>query len=380
MNIDKATLESWATDTNGPVALHLKQTLTSVECIDPATDPCIIYPPTYADIGYNIDTLSDGTKVALVDSVGSQANRIEPAFICTDADQDKWLVPQIRIKINDDTTISLLELAHRGADAVVRSSKDLSGKIDAAFQELKKTGNAAPLCCIAPTSLLFGVWDSRGSNEKLPRLVRSIIRAWDVDVLHSAAQFNSVDKLLDESQDAELVKATGKRGKAATEILSKKGFKDAPAVVYPKSNRRVLGGVLVKGGIQRDVTVNLVALRSLTGESEEETRALRQYLLGLALLAATTDIELFLREGCHLRYLGDEKWHSVPRRGNPEKVDLASDASRQVIRNFTEEAAKPFRAKWAETIGTSLEFEFDLKLAKELLKKKAEEEDQPTAG
>ena len=40
----------------------------------------VIFPPTYADIGYNIDTLSDGTKVATIDSVGSQANRMEPIF------------------------------------------------------------------------------------------------------------------------------------------------------------------------------------------------------------------------------------------------------------------------------------------------------------
>ncbi len=40
----------------------------------------VIFPPTYADIGYSIDTLSDGTRVATIDSVGSQANRIEPLF------------------------------------------------------------------------------------------------------------------------------------------------------------------------------------------------------------------------------------------------------------------------------------------------------------
>lgn len=379
MNIDNETIEHWATDTAAPVALHLRQTLTSVECIDPSTDKCIIYPPTYADIGYNIDEISGGTKVALVDSVGSHANRIEPVFICADDDRSRWLVPQIRIKINDDITISLLELAHRGADAVVRSAAGLSEKIGAAFDMLKKTGNAAPLCEIAPTSLLFGVWDSRGSNEKLPRLVRGIIRAWDVDKLHAAAQFNSVDKLLDDTQDAELVKATGKSGKAATEILSKRGFKDSPAVTYPKSGGRVLGGVLVKGGIFRDLTVNLVALRSLSASTPEETKALRKYLLGLALVAATTDIDLFLREGCHLRYIGDEQWHTVARRGNPEPIDMTSDAAKQVITSFASAAADPFRGKWSEAIGESMEFKFDLKLAKEQLKKKGEDEDQPAS-
>ncbi|MEX2381125.1 MAG: type I-U CRISPR-associated RAMP protein Csb1/Cas7u, partial [Opitutales bacterium] len=196
--MNKETIQSWATDPEGPVALHLKQTLTSVECIDPEKDRCVIYPPTYADIGYNIDEMRDGTRVALVDSVGSQANRMEPIFLCNESDKGKWLVPQISIEINEVTKLSLLELAHRGADAVVQSSGELASKLQDAFSKLKKTGNAADLGAIAPTSLLFGVWDSRGgSGEKRPRLVRSIIRAWDVEPLHSAAQFNSVWKVLD---------------------------------------------------------------------------------------------------------------------------------------------------------------------------------------
>lgn len=383
MNITAETIKKWATDPKGPVALHLKQTLTSVECIDPEKDRCIIYPPTYADIGYNIDELSDGTKVALVDSVGSQANRMEPLFICQDKDPDKWLVPQIEIKINDDTTLSLLELAHRGADAVVRSSGKLSTIIDEAFQELRKSGNASKLCAIAPTSLLFGVWDSRGSNEKLPRLVRSIIRAWDVEVLHSAAQFNSAWKGLNEEQKNGLDKEAKKQNLK----LSEKGFADAPGVFRNTKVRqlgegsfsfnpeaRVLGGVLVKGGIERDITINLVALRGLYAGSEEETQKLRCYLLSLALLAATADIDLLLREGCNLRFVGEDKWRAVPRRGEPEEMGLNSDAAKKAIEDFATESAKPYRAQWKEAIGDQMLFEFDLKLAKELLKKKTEED------
>lgn len=381
MNINADTIKQWATDPKGPVALHLKQTLTSVECIDPKKDRCIIYPPTYADIGYNIDELSDGSKVALVDSVGSQANRMEPFFICPDNDQDKWLVPQINIKINDDTTLSLLELAHRGADAVVRSSGTLSAKVDEAFQELRKSGNASKLCTIAPTSLLFGVWDSRGSNEKLPRLVRSVIRAWDVEVLHSAAQFNSVWKGLDDEQKEGL----DREAKKQKVKLSVKGFADAPGVFRDTKvpqlregsfnpEARVLGGVLVKGRIERDITINLVALHGLSAGSAEKTEQLRSYLLGLALLAATADIDLFLREGCNLRFVGEEKWRAIQRRGEPTEIDLNSEDAIKVIEDFAKESAKPFRTEWSKAIGENMLFEFDLKLAKELLKKKTEED------
>jgi hypothetical protein len=50
------TIDVWADDRNGRVALHLKQRLLPVE-----GEGAVIFPPTYADIGYNID-LSDGTK------------------------------------------------------------------------------------------------------------------------------------------------------------------------------------------------------------------------------------------------------------------------------------------------------------------------------
>ena len=82
----------WADGDQGPVALHMKQKLLPVE-----GDGGVIFPPTYADIGYNIDTLSDGTKVALIDSVGSQANRMEPIFKRAPYSE---LVPQIEITLH----------------------------------------------------------------------------------------------------------------------------------------------------------------------------------------------------------------------------------------------------------------------------------------
>jgi CRISPR-associated protein Csb1 len=377
MSLTKEQIAGWATASAGPVALHLQQQLTSVECGEGTDEKCVIYPPTYADIGYNIDVLSDGTKVALIDSVGSQANRLEPLLISESADRKDWLVPQVTIQLKNGDRIPLLELAHRGADAVVQSSGELAVTIRKAFGALREKGDAMPLAVIAPTSLLFGVWDSRGgSGEKRPRLVRSIIRAWDVDVLHSAAQFNSVWKSLSEEEQSALESEAKKQKKK----LSEKGFADAPATWRdtkapqfrdgaPNPEARVLGGVLVNGRIVRDVTVNLVALRGVTGGSPEETAALRKYLLGLALLTATADSATFLREGCFLRAL-EGQWRSVPRRGNPQAVDLDSEASLALIRAFAEEAAAPFRAKWP----ANLEFKFDLNEAKKLLAKKDEEE------
>jgi CRISPR-associated protein Csb1 len=160
-------MDNWADDATGPVELHLKQKLLPVE-----GEGAVIFPPTYADIGYNIDTLDDGTKVVTVDSVGSQVNRMEPIF---KRPPYSALVPQIEIEIGlkeeGDAKYaekrSLLDLPHRGADAVVNSCPTLATAMARAFRALRYHGNAEPLCLLAPTSLVFGVWDSRGgSSEK----------------------------------------------------------------------------------------------------------------------------------------------------------------------------------------------------------------------
>lgn len=394
LEVTAELLRGWAMDPSGPVALHLKQKLLPVESGD--GEAGIIYPPTYADIGYSIDTLSDNTRVALIDSVGSQANRMEPVFkqkfgASGPDESGDWLVPQLEIVLHEEKAgkqakeageqphrekRSLLDLAHRAADAVVQSCPTLKGQFDAAFEALSRRGDAGPLCALAPTSLVFGVWDSRGgSGEKRPRLVRSVIRAWGVDVLHAAAQFNSVWKALDESQQ----EALEKEAKANKVKLSEKGLKDAPAVFKaktklpkyvdgaPNPEARVLGGVLVRDRIEREVTVNLLALRNIRGATPDDTVRIRNYLLGLALVAATQEIELFLREGCHLRCAAaEDDWYAVPRRGPAAKVDLGSAAARAAVLRFTLDATRPFREKWP----SELEHQFDIAEAKKLLAKK----------
>lgn len=362
--LTKEHLDQWATNPTGPVALSMRQRLLSVEGDD--GEDQIIYPPTYADVGYNIDKLADGTKVALIDSVGSQANRLEPAFKSDSGHVLAEFVPQIDIVLRQDADgwkekRSLFELAHRAADAVVQSSPTLLPKIQEAFEELRKTGNAMPLATIAPTSLIFGCWDSRGgSGEKRPRLVRSIVRAWDVDELKTASQFNSVWKALDEEQREALKKALPKGKK-----LSEKGFNDAPA--------QGLGGIVVRGDIERHVTINLVALRGIVGGDEDETKLLRKYLLALSLLTATTDIDLFLREGCNLRIADAvDDWKIVPRRGDKEPVDISSEKATKLIEEYAKSAYAPIEAAW-EATELELEHEFDLNAAKKLLKSKDDE-------
>ena len=374
-------INAWAKNGQNTVALILKQRLLPVD-----GEGGIIFPPTYADIGYSIDTLLDGTKVAQIDSVPSQANRMEPLF---KQDSYKHLVPQIEFDLgknkDDDSEriVSLLELAHRAGDAVVRSS-NLTGEMDAAFKAILRKHDAGPLAKLAPTSLLFGAWDSRGTQVKRPRIVRSFIRAENIEVLHGAAQYNSVWKLLDDEQK-QVLTDEAKKQKVK---LSDKGFNDVPAVFRktdkvpkykdgrPNDDARVLGGIVARGPITRQVTVNLVALHSVRGANDAATLTLRRYLLGLALVAATADMECYLREGCLLRYADtDEAWEAVPRRGQSEFFSLSSVENRKTILDYASAAAEIFGI-----VQPQERYEFSIKQAKALLAKKEEPESDAETG
>lgn len=265
---------------NGPAALVLRQHLSSVDGPDG-----VIFPATYAagehfKGGYNIDR-DDRGNVCLVDSVGAQANRIEPMFA---EGAYRELVPQITIKAGE-RTVSLLEASHRAADAIVRCSS-LQDELQKAFTAVLK-GDAEPLAKIAPTSLVFGVWDSRGTQAKLPRLFSSTIRAFDVRTLTRSAQFNpSVDyvgeQLLEEATD-----------KKVSDMHAERGFVHVPAT-------GTHGGVIATGGIRRDASLSLAALRALRASTPERTAALQRYVLGLALCAFTKNPSGYLRQGCNL--------------------------------------------------------------------------------
>jgi CRISPR-associated protein Csb1 len=346
-------INDWADKMDGPVALHLKQKLVPVE----EGEHAVIFPPTYADIGYNIDTLSDGTKVATIDSVGSQANRIEPIF--KEAPYSS-LVPQIEIQYGEGKRVTIFDVGHRLGDAIIRcvgkgevdkkgSDFDLRQAAQDAFNRLLDANDATPIAKLAPTSLIFGAWDSRDTQAKLPRIVQSVIRAWDVKELHRSAQYTP-------ALDYAALEVFGEEEKAKQEgdpksPLAKRGF-----VHVPSGN--ALGGIIARGPIERDVTVNLIALRRLNGENGQ---ALRRYVLGLSLAAATAPLDPFLRQGCLLvpDANSSAQWKLVGRDGSRKLITL----SEKVVKDYAEKAAKAYG------IGPSRRVSFDKARAKEDAKK-----------
>jgi CRISPR-associated protein Csb1 len=302
----------WANCEDNAAALVIEQPLK------PITGQ-IVFPPTFAPAkkgassDYIIDMI-DGKGIVTLDTPGSHANRLEPIFLNPSyAD----LVPQIVISGGDNSTPfekNILELGHRAADALVRSSEGAE-LLTEAFQKILK-GDATALASIAPTSLVFGTWDSRGTGAKIPRSIEAVIRAEDVETLHRAAQYFASVKF-DE------IGLLPKESKSDKEKRSEAGFLDAP------SGHKV-GGVYVHGPIIRTVTINLVTISALGAgkDNEEKGKSLRQYILGLALVAATAPIPLYLRQGCFLVGNGTVHWQLVKNDGSTTTVDLNIENAR----------------------------------------------------
>jgi CRISPR-associated protein Csb1 len=314
--------DSWLQN-DGPAALVFHRTLFPVEGKD-----SWIFPPTFAQsesaddeeegsgADYQIDDLPDDPRrnVCLIDSAGSQANRMEPIF-----KQQPYsaLVPQLLVEMKDGDTVNLLDAGHRAADAVVRFSKNLGPQLWAAFDLIKKKHDCSALAKLAPTSLVFGVWDSRATGVKIQRVIRSIIRAYNVKKAKRSATYQAAY----DYTGSELIGREHDKGTGKTNPLSQEGFKYSLAT-------GTHGGVLVCGDIRQEAVVNLVALRTIS-----EDPNLKRYLLGLALVALSyRDQQCFnLREGCLLRAASkddyDGKWRCVRFDGTDDPLTIGHDVA-----------------------------------------------------
>lgn len=343
---------------DGPAALVLKQYLMPVEGIDG-----VLFPATFASGdgfpgGYNIDTAPNGKTVALIDSVGSQANRIEPIF---KEEKYKHLVPQYAVKAGEKE-VSILDAAHRAGDALVRCSS-LQPQLQSAFKAVLN-GDASPLAKIAPTSLVFGVWDSRDTQAKLPRVIASTIRAFDVRKLTRSAQFNPpVDYAsLDVFSEEDKAKAEGD----TKSPLAKRGFVHVPA-------SGTHGGVIADGGVLRTATLGLAALRLLhAGKDEKATLVLRRYILGLSLVAFTYSPSGYLRQGCLVVVNGEKSGEFVEVYPNGDRKPCG--ITHQQAIEFATEAAKTFGVEAGKTVP------FDTARAKADVKAEAEGKPKKAKG
>ncbi len=350
MNQDDKQNDDWLKDDSEVAALTMRQPLIPMEGQD-----AVVFPPTYPidqnKAGYNIDRFDDGSSVCQIDSVGSQANRMEPIF---KRKKYKHLVPQVRIMAGE-RAIHLLDAGHRAADAIVRFST-LGPQLHEAFQAYRDEGSAQQLAKIAPTSIVFGSWDSRATQVKLPRIVRAVIRAYNVKELTRSAQYSTIAGEILADGEAQAVSPGGKETKE-----SQLGLAHVPAV-------KTHGGVQLQGAkseIRREAILNLAALRALAGSSVEETLRIRRYVLGLALVSFTAPMESNLREGCELVPDPEDSaaWTLVRHDGT--RTDLS--ITHEEALSYADAAAKAFDVT-AEHTGT-----FDSDLANKVLRMSEED-------
>jgi CRISPR-associated protein Csb1 len=161
-----------------------------------------VFPPTYvkekqATTRYAMETRRvDGREIrtVLLDSVASQANRLEEALL------DGWRCgelpfPVIAVdfsgieQLADLEQITSLQAPHRVADALLRDSLDEHGTpfrqtvIGKACTDARPN-DATAMYLYCPTALLFGVWDSTGPRgglgAKFQRVLVSEIVGCDV--------------------------------------------------------------------------------------------------------------------------------------------------------------------------------------------------------
>ena len=305
------------------VAITFRRTLAPVEGADtpifPATYPAPERGQHRFDTPYTINQDKDGTLVADIDSVQSQANRMEAVY----SGPLSGLVPQHVVKAGEHEA-RLTDLPHRIADAAIRAT-DLGETIHLAMLEYAK-GDPVPLAKLAPTSLVYGAWDSRDTHVKIPRVVRSEIRAFDCAVFTRSAQFTGTfDK-----NDLRLSDAEWKKGADA-------GFAPTPSV-------NAHGGVLVHGQIVHTASILLAALRRY---AQVDGGLLAPYLLGLALaglLHAGRDYNL--RTGCWLVPDADAQWRTVKTDGKREPLDISEGQMTQELQDAAE--------AWAGSVGVSL--------------------------
>ncbi|MBX3364024.1 MAG: type I-U CRISPR-associated protein Cas7 [Phycisphaeraceae bacterium] len=320
----------------GPVAIIIKQPLAPVD-----EDDRVIFPPTYPiskwngrvhtirdgdyrvtvelptgakddkdtnrdnqKPGYQIDRFPDGSNICEIDSPQSQSNRIEPKFK-TIADGN--LVPQVEIQVGSER-VNLLDVGHRAGDAIVRMSS-LAADIHDAFTEARSR-DFFKLATIAPTSLVFGVWDSRSTYVKQQRILKAHIRATNVREVSRSAQYTPAAAYVNVSAIGEEAEKKERGPSGEESNLSQEGMVHALST-------QTAGGVLLTEAsrLVRTVTINLDAIRALRGtapadgqdgERQDATRELQEYILGLALVAALSEPDLNLREGCLLKYHDSE--------------------------------------------------------------------------
>lgn len=348
-----------------------------------------VFPPTYSTGDKALKYVTETRRVAgadvrtvLLDSVASQANRMEEALLGA-WEREELAFPVVGVDFTGDEAladlgkITSLQAPHRIADAILRDSTSRDGST--LFRDMPEgkaytdatTKNATAVFRYCPTALIFGVWDSTGPKgglgAKFARALTSEIVAFGaqegkkvgsrLDPLAIQANveiFHNKDDESDWTLDAD----AAKKDKAGKTIpFNRKGGegKGKPSAVNHSNIAPTIDEFA--GGITFDyaeqvVVLSLPALRKLRfatgydgkvlGAKAEAERAAHTALAALALAAIvhTRAAGYDLRSRCLLVPEGELKLQVVRADGATEEVSLSQKGANALVQAAAAAAAR----------------------------------------
>jgi CRISPR-associated protein Csb1 len=345
-----------------------------------------VFPPTYigektksGNIGryaYEERRVNGNTvRVVLLDSVQSQANRMEHALLDAYKSGRMWFpLVKVSFKVVKELQdigiqeLTSLEVPHRLADAIILYSRNERGQDfiksdDGVLLESASITNATKIFELSPTALVFGQWLSHGRRgglgNKFPRTVVSEIVGYNavegtkvegrIDPLPISKEVPVYVKhdgewTLDENEAEEYNKERDKDEQYKREKAGNIGLGNIPPS-FEKEGKKLPGGVTISYAEQVGV-LSLIAIRRLRfpisgRESPEINKAARAVLATLALCAMSLQVDqgFDLRSRCLLVPDGGTKWELILRDGSsPIAFTLDSERAIKMFNRAVEEA------------------------------------------
>ena len=338
-----------------------------------------IFPPTYPGEGNNSPARhvferrrieGEEKYCVLIDSVQSQANRMEEALLRA-AQDGRIRLPRLVVDfpaagLNSVGAISSLEAPHRIFDAILRDSehggkKFRESELGAALRQATAK-DATAILQAAPTSLLFGVWNSTGEGggigAKFARAIVSEVIGVGVPVEVTK------DRNTDEVRLRSAARRTGSRidplgvprsvevykDKSDWDVDKRNLAKDAKLARPSEINHgNILPSVDILGITceygQQTLVITLAGLRRLRfGSDAVKDHAARTWLAALGLVAALEADRQghSLRSRCDLVCDGLAPLELVGFDGSTTKIDLDADAAVRLHEQAFDTAAKLF--------------------------------------
>jgi CRISPR-associated protein Csb1 len=348
-----------------------------------------VFPPTYSDATYakekrRVPGHAEPVECVLLDSVQSQANRIEEAL--QDAiDEGRIQIPVVEVDFSDVPIVdpgdqaeglyepigrvTSLEAPHRIADAILRDS-ELDGVPFRNTPLGKKIGmanlrNATPLFEICPTALLLGIWDSTGPKGGLgTKFQRAMVsEIIGVNASYGTKTSSRIDPLGIRKDAAQIYESTtsdwtldakNAKQKGGKPILKGKDGKPSEANhgnIVPSMSSISRDGVPLAGGVTIDyaeqmTVLSLPAIRRLRFPiddkvSREANIAGRTVIAALGLCGAVLAAErgLDLRSRCLLWPTAPLTWDLLHAPGQlPQSFELTADAAIRLLKEAVDAA------------------------------------------